>query len=84
MLCYVMWNLFAVDSLQFPNYSTIASLASLEANQSRLSYLSKNYKITLKKMQVSKPASSIRRSFASQDFYCNNNLNIPVQKQNES
>ena len=29
-----MWNLFAVGSLQFPNDSTIASL---EANQNRLS-----------------------------------------------
>ena len=29
MLCYVMWNLFTVSSLQFPNDSTIASL---EAN----------------------------------------------------
>ena len=29
---YVMWNLFTVGSLQFPNDSTIASL---EANQNR-------------------------------------------------
>ena len=33
MLCRVMWNLLTVDSLQFPNDSTIASL---EANQNRL------------------------------------------------
>ena len=33
MLCHVMWNLFTVGSLQFPNDSTIASL---EANQNRL------------------------------------------------
>ena len=26
MLCYVMWNLFTVGSLQFPNDNTIASL----------------------------------------------------------
>ena len=26
MLCYVIWNLFTVGSLQFPNDSTIASL----------------------------------------------------------
>ena len=26
LLCYVMWNLFTVGSLQFPNGSTIASL----------------------------------------------------------
>ena len=32
MLCYVMWNLFTVGSLQFPNDSTIASL---EVNQNR-------------------------------------------------
>ena len=32
MLCYVMWNLFTVGSLQFPNDSAIASL---EANQNR-------------------------------------------------
>ena len=32
MLCYVMWNLFTVGSLQFPNDSTIASL---EGNQNR-------------------------------------------------
>ena len=32
MLCYVMWNLFTVGSLQFSNGSTIASL---EANQNR-------------------------------------------------
>ena len=25
-ICYVMWNLFTVSSLQFPNDSTIASL----------------------------------------------------------
>ena len=30
MLCYVMWNLFTVGSLQFPNDNTIASL---KANQ---------------------------------------------------
>ena len=34
MLCYVMWNLFTVGSLQFCNDSTIASL---EANQNRVS-----------------------------------------------
>ena len=33
MLCYVLWNLFTVGSIQFSNYSTIASL---EANQNRL------------------------------------------------
>ena len=32
MLCHVMRNLFIVDSLQFPNDSTIASL---KANQDR-------------------------------------------------
>ena len=32
MLCYVMWNLFIVGSLQFCNDSAIASL---EANQNR-------------------------------------------------
>ena len=32
MLCYIMWNLFTVCSLQYPNDSTIASL---EANQNR-------------------------------------------------
>ena len=30
MLCYVMWNLFTVGSMEFSNDSTIASL---EANQ---------------------------------------------------
>ena len=33
-MCYVMWNVFTVGSLQFCNDSTIASL---EANQNRLS-----------------------------------------------
>ena len=32
VLCYVMWNLFTVGSLQFSNDSTIASL---ETNQNR-------------------------------------------------
>ena len=32
MLCYVMWNLFTVGSLQFPNDNTVASL---KANQNR-------------------------------------------------
>ena len=32
MLCYVMWNLFTVGTLQFCSGSTIASL---EANQNR-------------------------------------------------
>ena len=32
MLCYVMWNLFTVSSLQFCNDGAIASL---EANQNR-------------------------------------------------
>ena len=32
MLCYVMWNLLTVASLQFPNDSAIASL---EVNQNR-------------------------------------------------
>ena len=32
MLCYVMWNLFTVGSLQFCSDSRIASL---EANQNR-------------------------------------------------
>ena len=36
MLCYVMWNLFTVGSLQFSNDSTIASL---EANDNRPKYL---------------------------------------------
>ena len=31
--CYVMWNLFTVGSLQFPNDSTVASL---EANQNQI------------------------------------------------
>ena len=33
MLCYVMWNLFTVGSLQYPNDGTITSL---EANQNRV------------------------------------------------
>ena len=32
MLCYVMWDLFTVGSLQFSNDSVIASM---EANQNR-------------------------------------------------
>ena len=36
LLCYVMWNLFTVGSLQFFNDSTIASL---EANQNRPKYI---------------------------------------------
>ena len=32
MLCYVMWNLFTIGSLQFPNDSTIASLEVLKEN----------------------------------------------------
>ena len=32
LLCYVMWNLFTVGSLQFPNDNTVASL---EANQNQ-------------------------------------------------
>ena len=35
MLCYVMQNLFTVRSLPFFGDSTIASIASLEANLDR-------------------------------------------------
>ena len=38
MLCYVMWNLFTVGSLQFCNDSAIASL---EANQNRPNYVTR-------------------------------------------
>ena len=35
MLCYAMQNLFTVGSLPFCSNSTIASIASLEANLDR-------------------------------------------------
>ena len=38
MLCHVMWNLFTVSSIEFSNYSTIASL---EANQNQPNFLGK-------------------------------------------
>ena len=46
MLCFVMWNLFTVGSLQFPNDSAIASV---EANVSLFINILASKKI-LKKM----------------------------------